>query len=116
MSIDNPKYQKMLGDLLAVCRRNLPKVNEDLVTKAFEFALEAHKHDLRASGEPYFSHPYEVALIVAEEFTAVVQQVQRRVFGDVGIWRKRDFISVIEVPVFCGGIEGKVGFVEADRQ
>lgn len=68
MSIDNPKYQKMLGDLLAVCRRNLPKVNEDLVTKAFEFALEAHKHDLRASGEPYFSHPYEVALIVAEEF------------------------------------------------
>jgi len=68
MSIDNPKYQKMLGDLLSVCRRNLPKVNEDLVTKAFEFALEAHKHDLRASGEPYFSHPYEVALIVAEEF------------------------------------------------
>ena len=68
MSIENPKYQKMLGDLLSVCRRNLPKVNEDLVTKAFEFALEAHKHDLRASGEPYFSHPYEVALIVAEEF------------------------------------------------
>ena len=68
MSIENPKYQKMLNDLLAVCRKNLPKVNEDLVTKAFEFALEAHKHDLRASGEPYFSHPYEVALIVAEEF------------------------------------------------
>ncbi len=68
MSIENPKYQKMLNDLLAVCRKNLPKVNQDLVTKAFEFALEAHKHDLRASGEPYFSHPYEVALIVAEEF------------------------------------------------
>jgi RelA/SpoT family (p)ppGpp synthetase len=68
MSIENPKNQKMLNDLLAVCRKNLPKVNEDLVTKAFEFALEAHKHDLRASGEPYFSHPYEVALIVAEEF------------------------------------------------
>ena len=68
MSIESPKYQKMLGDLLAVSRRNLPKVNEDLLTKAFDFALEAHKHDLRASGEPYFSHPYEVALIVAEEF------------------------------------------------
>ncbi len=58
----------MLGDLLTVCNKNLPKVNEELVTKAFEFALEAHKNDLRASGEPYFSHPYEVALIVAEEF------------------------------------------------
>lgn len=68
MSIENPKFQKMLADLIAVCRKNLPKVNEDLITKAFEFALEAHKNDLRESGEPYFTHPYEVALIVAEEF------------------------------------------------
>lgn len=68
MSIENPEHQKMLADLLAVCRKNLPKVNEALITKAFEFALEAHKHDLRASGKPYFTHPYEVAMIVAEEF------------------------------------------------
>jgi RelA/SpoT family (p)ppGpp synthetase len=68
MSLENPKHQEMLADLLAVCRKNLPKVNEDLITKAFEFAIEAHKHDLRASGEPYFYHPYEVAMIVAEEF------------------------------------------------
>jgi len=68
MNIENPKYQKMLTDLLAVCRKNLPKVNEELITKAFQFAMEAHKNDIRASGEPYFSHPYEVALIVAEEF------------------------------------------------
>lgn len=68
MSLENPKNQEMLTDLLAVCHKNLPKVNEDLITKAFEFAIEAHKHDLRASGEPYFYHPYEVAMIVAEEF------------------------------------------------
>ncbi|MCW8811510.1 MAG: HD domain-containing protein, partial [Ignavibacteriaceae bacterium] len=68
MSLENPKQQEMLADLLAVCHKNLPKVNEDLITKAFEFAIEAHKHDLRASGEPYFYHPYEVAMIVAEEF------------------------------------------------
>jgi RelA/SpoT family (p)ppGpp synthetase len=86
MSIENPKYQKMLGDLIAVCKKNLPKVNEDLITKAFEFALEAHKHDLRASGEPYFSHPYEVALIVAEEFplddTTVVSTLLHDVVED----------------------------------
>jgi guanosine-3',5'-bis(diphosphate) 3'-pyrophosphohydrolase len=68
MSKESPNDQKMLEDLLAVCHKNLPKVDEDLITKAFKFALEAHKHDLRASGEPYFYHPYEVAMIVVEEF------------------------------------------------
>ncbi|HEY7752111.1 MAG TPA: HD domain-containing protein, partial [Ignavibacteriaceae bacterium] len=68
MSPDNPTNQKMLNDLLAECRKNLPSVNEALIAKAFEFALEAHKHDLRASGEPYFTHPFEVAMIVAQEF------------------------------------------------
>ncbi len=29
--------------------------------------MEAHKNDLRASGEPYFTHPFEVAMIVAKE-------------------------------------------------
>ena len=68
MSKENPNDEKMLAELLEVCHKNLPKVDDDLITKAFKFALEAHKHDLRASGEPYFYHPYEVARIVVEEF------------------------------------------------
>ena len=68
MSKESPNDQKMLADLLAVCHKNLPKVDEDLITKAFKFALVAHKHDLRDSGEPFFYHPYEVAMIVVEEF------------------------------------------------
>jgi len=67
MSLANPKHKKMLDDLLQVCKEHLPSVNEQLITKSFEFSIEAHKNDLRASGEPYFSHPYEVAMIVAEE-------------------------------------------------
>lgn len=67
MSLNNPKHKKMLDDLLAACRQHLPSVNEDLISKSFEFCLEAHKNDLRASGEPYFTHPYEVAVIVAKE-------------------------------------------------
>lgn len=67
MSLDNPKYKKMLDDLLYECNQHLADVDEALITKAFEFSLEAHKNDLRASGEPYFSHPYEVALIVSSE-------------------------------------------------
>jgi RelA/SpoT family (p)ppGpp synthetase len=68
MSLSNPKHKKMLDDLLEACRTHLPSVNEVLLTKAFEFSIEAHKNDLRASGEPYFTHPYEVALVVAAEF------------------------------------------------
>lgn len=68
MALDNPKYQIMLETLLKICRKNLPKVDEALLTKAFEYSLEAHKNEIRASGEPYFTHPYEVANIVVEEF------------------------------------------------
>lgn len=61
------QYTKKLDDLIVVCRRNLHTVDEDLITRAFTMSLEAHKHDLRASGEPFFHHPYEVAMIVAKE-------------------------------------------------
>lgn len=60
-------YKKKLEDLLAVCRKNLRTVNEDLIRRAFEFSLEAHKNDMRASGDPFFNHPYEVAMVVARE-------------------------------------------------
>jgi RelA/SpoT family (p)ppGpp synthetase len=60
-------YKKKLEDLLLVCRKNLRTVNEDLIRRAFEFSLEAHKNDIRASGDPFFNHPYEVAMVVARE-------------------------------------------------
>lgn len=61
------KHKRMLDDLLTACRENLCSVNEDLIRKAFQFSYECHKNDFRASGEPYFYHPYEVAMIVARE-------------------------------------------------
>jgi len=57
----------MYNNLIEVCRKNLGNFDENLIRKAFDFALEAHKNDLRASGEPYFDHPYEVAMIIAKE-------------------------------------------------
>ncbi len=56
-----------LEELLQNCRKNLPTVREDLIKKAFEFASIAHKHDKRASNEPYIVHPYSVANILATE-------------------------------------------------
>jgi guanosine-3',5'-bis(diphosphate) 3'-pyrophosphohydrolase len=63
----NQKYKKKLDDLLLICQKNLPQVDESLIRRAFEFGFNAHRHDIRASGEPFFDHPYEVARIVAKE-------------------------------------------------
>ena len=38
-----------------------PDVDEDLIKRAYQFAMKAHGTQKRASGEPYFSHPVEVA-------------------------------------------------------
>lgn len=37
-----------------------------LVSKAYEFAQEAHKPQVRYSGDPYFVHPAEVGFLLAE--------------------------------------------------
>ncbi|HWP81249.1 MAG TPA: bifunctional (p)ppGpp synthetase/guanosine-3',5'-bis(diphosphate) 3'-pyrophosphohydrolase [Bacteroidota bacterium] len=63
----NGEYKSKLEALLAACQKNLKTVDTDLISRAFQMSIEAHKHDLRASGEPYFTHPYEVAMIVAKE-------------------------------------------------
>ncbi|MCI0472177.1 MAG: HD domain-containing protein, partial [Ignavibacteria bacterium] len=62
-------YKKKLDELITNAKINLSskRVNEKLISDAFRFALEAHKNEKRASGEPYFTHPYEVALILAKE-------------------------------------------------
>ena len=43
-----------------------PDVNEDLLNRAYVFSMQAHGAQTRASGEPYFSHPLEVAGILTE--------------------------------------------------
>ena len=41
-------------------------LNPDTLTKAYEFALKAHKHQKRHSGDPYVIHPVAVADILTE--------------------------------------------------
>lgn len=67
MELTEEKLDEMLKDLLNLCRTNLPNVNEDLIIKGFKLSLEAHKNHFRASGDPYFLHPYQVTMIVAKE-------------------------------------------------
>ena len=53
--------------LLKACKRRLEKGDKEIVRKAFEVAVEAHKEMRRKSGEPYIYHPIAVAQICAEE-------------------------------------------------
>jgi len=89
------KHQRMLEDLLKICKKNLPSVNEALIKKAFQLSYESHKNDFRASGEPYFNHPYEVAMIVAREIPlddiSVVSALLHDVVEDSDI--SLDFLS-----------------------
>jgi GTP diphosphokinase / guanosine-3',5'-bis(diphosphate) 3'-diphosphatase len=43
-----------------------PDVNEDLLNRAYVFSMQAHGTQQRASGDPYFSHPLEVAGILTD--------------------------------------------------
>ena len=54
------------ADLVARVQRYDPDADLGLVARAFDFSLEAHGTQTRASGEPYFSHPLEVAGILTD--------------------------------------------------
>jgi guanosine-3',5'-bis(diphosphate) 3'-pyrophosphohydrolase len=41
-----------------------PSASEELINRAYVFAMKAHGSQKRASGDPYFSHPLEVAGIL----------------------------------------------------
>jgi GTP diphosphokinase / guanosine-3',5'-bis(diphosphate) 3'-diphosphatase len=43
-----------------------PATNEDLLNRAYVYAMKAHGEQMRASGDPYISHPLEVAAILTD--------------------------------------------------
>jgi guanosine-3',5'-bis(diphosphate) 3'-pyrophosphohydrolase len=51
-------------DLVERVRSYNPDTNEDLLNRAYVYAMKAHGSQTRASGDPYFSHPLEVAAIL----------------------------------------------------
>jgi GTP pyrophosphokinase len=76
LELERKEILKRYRDLLKACKRRLEKGDKQVIRKAFDVALEAHKDMRRKSGEPYIYHPIAVAQICAEEIglgtTAVV--------------------------------------------
>ena len=55
-----------IEDLLKILPENYSVVDRELIKNAYTFAEEAHRGQLRASGEPYITHCVAVAYILAE--------------------------------------------------
>jgi RelA/SpoT family (p)ppGpp synthetase len=53
-------------DLVERVRAYNPNTNEALLNRAYVYAMKAHGDQRRASGDPYFSHPIEVAAILTD--------------------------------------------------
>jgi GTP diphosphokinase / guanosine-3',5'-bis(diphosphate) 3'-diphosphatase len=86
-------------ELVERVRRYNPNADEDLLNRAYVFAMKAHGSQKRASGDPYFSHPLEVSAILTElkvddativaamlhdtiEDTAITREDVDKAFGD----------------------------------
>jgi RelA/SpoT family (p)ppGpp synthetase len=65
--MNDAEVKQKLNNLLYLCKKNLPKSDEHLIKKAFQFSFDTHKNHFRKSGDLFFNHPYEVALIVVQE-------------------------------------------------
>ena len=55
-----------IGELIERVRTYQPAAALDVIQKAYDFSAEVHKGQRRASGEPYLTHPVQVAGIIAD--------------------------------------------------
>src|SRR3990172_379849 len=53
-------------DLLKKIKRHRPTEDVDLLRPAYQFSARTHRRQVRLSGEPFLSHPLEVAHILAD--------------------------------------------------
>ncbi|GAA0062943.1 (p)ppGpp synthetase [Clostridium sporogenes] len=56
----------MLEDLMIKIKDSFSEKEIEFIKKAYNFACNAHKEQKRISGEPYITHPEEVAIILFE--------------------------------------------------
>src|SRR5215468_4486416 len=65
---NSPPKPRMMRqyDLIERVKRYNPNTSEALLNRAYVYAMKAHGEQKRASGDPYFSHPLEVAAILTD--------------------------------------------------
>ena len=79
-----------LQHLLDRILRYYPSANVEMIDKAYHFSQRAHQGQSRESGGPYFEHPYEVALILADlelDVETIVAGLLHDVLEDTAVTR-----------------------------
>lgn len=64
---ENKEILARYKDLITNSYRTFDEEKNQLIRKAFDLAVDAHKNQRRKTGEPYIYHPIAVAKIVADE-------------------------------------------------
>ena len=74
-----------------LCRRikpYYPQLDADIISRAYEFCKTSHEGQTRSSGEPYYTHPVEVAAILADmhlDPSTIVTALLHDVVEDTGV-------------------------------
>ena len=95
------------AELTAKLRQNRPSDDVELLRRAYEFAAEQHGSQKRESGEPFLSHPLEVAHVLADmklDVTTVSAALLHDVVEDTQIPLSR--IAELFGPVTARLVEG----------
>jgi GTP pyrophosphokinase len=64
--VDPAEIERRMEALLKLVHANRPSEDINLIRRAWEFSVQHHHGQMRASGEPYVIHPLEVAEVLAE--------------------------------------------------
>ena len=90
----NRKIAREYKKLLKVSYQTLSDDDKNLIRKALDLAIDAHKDQFRKSGEPYIFHPISVAKIVAEKIGLDANSIAAALLHDVVEDSRYDIIKV----------------------
>ena len=119
----NEQVKKLYEKLISEIRIYRPDTSLKMIEDAFNIANEAHKGQARATGEPYITHPLEVAIILAEirtDLESIAAALLHDVVEDTA-HSSEDIAEIFgeEVALLVGGVTKieKVAYVsKTDRQ
>tara|TARA_B100000029_G_scaffold512370_1_gene608826 strand:+ start:843 stop:3056 length:2214 start_codon:yes stop_codon:yes gene_type:complete len=83
IEIEKKALAKEYKELLKISYQTLSIDDKKLIRKAFNFAVDAHEHQRRISGEAYIFHPIAVAKIVAHEIGLDAKSIAAALIHDV---------------------------------
>ncbi|MFN3307093.1 MAG: HD domain-containing protein, partial [Candidatus Kapaibacteriota bacterium] len=75
--------KKDLVSFLNYCKKFSPNLDENLIKKAFQYNVEANKNLYRRSGDPFYTHPLEVAAFLVENIMFDNEMIVAALLHDV---------------------------------